>query len=595
MIEKSKIKLKKGIACLLAATQIVLVSACGNYEEPNNEISSSINSSTISDNIYKTKNYALVYLDGTFYLATCKEVKDKAKNIYDYEDIQYNHEYYDAKTGELIGKVLQIAKNEIRPGVGPNAAYLDSNYYNGEYGYGKIIPSCSVTPLSNIVKSQDFTQEEFNFLTSNSEDLQTLIKGNISFDKRIVVDYFADFLLFYQSYAKKVNLYKYTCLDKNGKESVFIGYRCSYNENDLGFNYIYDIITGSIQYIGKVKENSFISVKAEKFDNKENKSVFELEQELVQKPSLEEPDNQYHETKPALDETEDKNEEISDNQSPETTEPDDSKVDNNLELKKEVFGEDDPNDSKYEASNIVVVDTRYVSCEDSLLQEFINPDEEFYILVSNQEDNENLKSRDYYDLLNNNHKATVADNCSSVVYDWDDCNYYNLRPSSKGGIYYLNDFLKVIGLEDIAKDVYSESELRNMLKYVKNNLMGVENSLYDASNLIIVDNSGKVLTGENPEPYYILEKLDRNVCADLNNQKAYVAIFNFDNMLYYQGSKCIISFINDGSSKCMFSLNEYLKSHGLDDLIKSEYTKEELENIWTYLNNNLGIAKALNR
>lgn len=280
MIKKTKIDFKKGVACLLAACQIAIVSGCGNYEQPNEDYSSTNINSTISDNIYNTANYRLIYLDGKIYLATFKEVEENKPNINGLICNQINYEYYDVTSGEFIGKVLESAPNEIHINGFSGAAFLDSEYYNGEYGYGKIIPSYSVTPLSDIIKSSNFTQDEYDYLTSDSEDLHKLIKNSKVFNKQVIVNFFVDFFFNYKEYGATVKLHKYTCFDKNGDENIFIGYKCSYNENDLGYNYIYDIITGSIKYVGKFKMDGFASVTEEEFDNSEKKSILELEQEL---------------------------------------------------------------------------------------------------------------------------------------------------------------------------------------------------------------------------------------------------------------------------------------------------------------------------
>ena len=280
MIKKVKINFKKGIACLLAASQIVIVSGCGTSKQPSEDYSSTTNiNGAIDEDTYPTANYQLIYLDGKIYLTTSKKVKESKPNINNKSFNQFNYEYYDVTNDEFIGKVLSPVPNDSKGSEFYNASLLDSKYYNGEYGYGKILPSYCVTPLSSILSNTEFTKDEYDYLTSNNEDLNTYIKRNKTFDKQMVVTSFSDYIFVYQERLTEVSLCKYTCLDKNGEESIFIGYRCSYNEGDLGYDYIYDIITGSIKYIGNFKIDSFASVIEEEFDNSENKSIWELEQE----------------------------------------------------------------------------------------------------------------------------------------------------------------------------------------------------------------------------------------------------------------------------------------------------------------------------
>lgn len=279
MIKKAKIDFKKGIACLLAASQIVMAAGCGTTKQTSDDYSSNVDS-TMDEKIYTTANYQLIYLDGKIYLATSKKVWESKPNKGGVYYDQINYEYYDVTNGKFIGKVLAPVPN------GPYikgiviTSLLDSKHYNGEYGYGKIIPSYCVIPLNTILPITEFTKDEYDYLTSNNEDLHNFIKSNEVFDKEMVITSFEDYLFFDQERFTEVSLCKYTCLDKNGEESIFIGYRCSYNEEDLGYNYIYDIITGSIKYIGEFKIDSYESVIEEELDNSEKKSILELEQEL---------------------------------------------------------------------------------------------------------------------------------------------------------------------------------------------------------------------------------------------------------------------------------------------------------------------------
>lgn len=292
--------LKKILVALGLATGISLsVTGCGSDNQQENVDNISENEETV-DNIseneeivsniseseeksfYNIEDYSLIYLNGNLHLATKKEGEGYC-------------DYYDVKNGEFIGRVLELKGDQELVFIRDKYYYLDADYqdyehFDGEYGYGKVIPVYSVISVSNFCSNNTLTQEEYDFLSSNTENLKSMFLQNYYYNKYSLVDYYsvkanafwgaldpAGVTKYpYEPYEEKVLLKKYVCEMKEGNRNIFLGYRCSYCEKDKGYEYVYDILTGTIQYIGKLKENSFLSVTESEYDNSAHESIWSL-------------------------------------------------------------------------------------------------------------------------------------------------------------------------------------------------------------------------------------------------------------------------------------------------------------------------------
>ena len=138
-----------------------------------------------------TQDYFLVSMDGENYLT---------KRIGSQNEENVIYSYYDVKTGQFVGQQVEIAwynrgylraqekrENGLDSTVPLMAGFIDASienqkhdtlYYDGEYGYGKNLPSFAITPLSDFISSDIPTQEEFDFFSSNSPELKMYLEEN---------------------------------------------------------------------------------------------------------------------------------------------------------------------------------------------------------------------------------------------------------------------------------------------------------------------------------------------------------------------------------------------------------------------------------
>ncbi len=226
----------------------------------------------IEEKNYCTDDYYFIHLDNNFYLTTCT-----------------NGDYYEVTSKELVGTILETKKHQKKESDKPfpamkwelyEASYEDYNSHDGEYGYGKNISAFSRIPLSQFLSTESFCQEEFAFLSSNSSELKRKIREKFYYDTAsITTEYVYEWkMIIHNEYAKEEikPLTQYICQTNDGKKYLFLGYRCSYNVEDMGYDYIYDILRGSYTYIGIKKENHFIQVSEIPYDNSDHKTLQEL-------------------------------------------------------------------------------------------------------------------------------------------------------------------------------------------------------------------------------------------------------------------------------------------------------------------------------
>lgn len=220
------------------------------------------------DNIYYTDSYYVIHLNDNIYITTCKD-----------------GDYYDVKTKELVGTILGKDKTDGRivysEGGQVNkeydASFQDNNWYNGEYGYGHIIPKYACFALASVFDKETMNQEEFDFFTSNSDEVKEYIRSIKYYNKwKTITGYTVYSWCFFSrstTQTEEVPLTKYVCTKQDGESDEFLGYRCSNHNADTGYNMVYDTLTGTIHYIGTKRPNSYVDVQSEAVDNSEHRTI----------------------------------------------------------------------------------------------------------------------------------------------------------------------------------------------------------------------------------------------------------------------------------------------------------------------------------
>ena len=278
-------KIKKILATFMLASSLTLsLGACSSeIEEQTTKVESftdsydteeQISKTEIFANNYQTEDYYLVYLNGNIYLT----YRNRKYIYFNHQKVVF-YEHKDVRNDELIGTNIVLTYGEDVEKNDYKATYFDSRFYQGNYGVGMLIPPYATIPLKNIVLNEKFSQEEYDFFSSNSEELKNTIFNSISFNNYTVIDSFKPNRDHTPIFTEQP-LKKFECTNTSGETNVYIGYRCSFQETDAGYNYIYDILSGSLIYIGQFKENSFTSIKETVYDNSQNKSLSTLKEEI---------------------------------------------------------------------------------------------------------------------------------------------------------------------------------------------------------------------------------------------------------------------------------------------------------------------------
>ena len=279
-------ELKKNLVALGLATSIPFsVMGCGENDcsvSQNGQISS-LEEQT---DLYETEDYYFIYLDNQVYCTTREKVFSEYKEWDRFYVKAY--EYYEVNSGSLVGVVIEDlpqVQDDWRSNIWTGYCY-DYCFCNGEYGFGKIIPRQAVIPVSDFFPNRYCSQEELDFLSSKSQECKESILDSLVFSYRDCKDFFEVKQVFgdtvyEKSYTQQVSLTEFLCQTKDGVEETFLGYRCSYDTSSKGYQYVYNILTGSIHYIGKTKENSFANVIENPLKKVNEKSVSELQREFV--------------------------------------------------------------------------------------------------------------------------------------------------------------------------------------------------------------------------------------------------------------------------------------------------------------------------
>ncbi len=239
--------------------------------DPSNEYIINEYAGVSYDNGLNTNNLFFVRIDGKIYLAT---------KLTDINENNIVSKYYAVDTGDFLGQTLNInwyarATKNIDKIIPPGAETTeykvsvdddlkDNSYFNGEYGLGKNLCRESIINATSIFSGSTLTKEQIDNLLTDPLLTTSFIEkyyypSSITYSRE---DY--TFIPLRYSGAVGIGTSSYT-VGFNGKTSTYfnemlqfviedgyntrkiVGYRASTNQNDKGFNYIYDI--GSSSYL----------------------------------------------------------------------------------------------------------------------------------------------------------------------------------------------------------------------------------------------------------------------------------------------------------------------------------------------------------
>lgn len=250
--------LKRLCAGVLIATTFIL-GGCSTVhtDEAGTQV---VNNTSWLNEIDKTEDYYLIKLNDEIHLA--KMYRNRLQDNWKLKA------YCDVNTGEVLGVTV-----EAKPLVLNSDNFKTNLKDNGcEYGQGEIIPKPAVISLTEFVSSEYPSQNEIDFWKSNTEKVEE--QFNTYCPKDVTVE-ITDIL----SINKKQENYAisyYECTQENGDLVKFVGYRSSYSPEDIGYNYVYNILDGQTYYIGKLSEYCFTDVLECTIEDAGNISIEEI-------------------------------------------------------------------------------------------------------------------------------------------------------------------------------------------------------------------------------------------------------------------------------------------------------------------------------
>lgn len=446
-VPRYSLQRKKLEALGLAASMIVTLSACSEpYEIAGGMSIVEGEVPEVTEEIRRTSDYYLVRLEDKIYLTMGVNSSDEDNIIRD---------YYDVKTGDLIGRTLNVyyynraLSQANKEGmdtkiheITPDNNLRDYNYFNGEYGLGKLLPPMAVTTLSEFLSTEFPSNQDLEFFGSNSDALHELLDGKIyksynyncykyEFRAQTAWVLFLPVGDFWGYHSEEYNLTngiaQYTCITLGGEEEKFVGYRLSIDNSDNGYNYIYDIMSGDIVYIGSAREEAFKEVREEKFNN--TLTVKELRKRY----------NTIENIEVKLDED----------------------VDVTLDI------DSDNNLGKIKAEDLYIVDMN----SESVVYKNEEYDK-YYLFVYDGFSQDNPRVKCYKDLYHEYGYLSVCGKSASygdtmdgffqiTGYDFENNVYFD-----DFGFKPLNEFLQEHGLNDLIKDVYSLEDYDAIYNYL---------------------------------------------------------------------------------------------------------------------------------
>lgn len=237
------------------------------HDPSNDYFTSEYNGFSYEDGL-NTKDMYFIRIDGEIHLAI-KLVDRNENNIIS--------KYYDLKTGDFLGQVLEVnwyaratadIENTVPKGANPkeykatvNSAFLDNHYFNGEYGYGKNLISGAVIPATSILADAKLSKEQIDLLLTDTLLTTSYVENyvynnSLSIPKEdyyfIPLRYTDSFRLTTQGYLVGFrgettyyqNQMQEVVIEDNEGKKTLVGYFGSPYKEDKGYYYFYDISSG---------------------------------------------------------------------------------------------------------------------------------------------------------------------------------------------------------------------------------------------------------------------------------------------------------------------------------------------------------------
>lgn len=197
-------ELIKKAAQLTISSSLILLAGCTVKEENKNN----------KPECFTTSDYSLVKLEGDIYL--CNNQKSSETEC---------TTYYDVLSNNIIAKVESIENKNNYHEQDKEFRFDKTNYLKPEY---------SVIELNDLLIEETFNKQTFDFLTSNSEDLNDYINLNYLYDVKTKEDKVSN--------SRVLSFYEFNN-NKDQTPTYYIGYEAS-RLCDNG--QIYDIVDGKI-------------------------------------------------------------------------------------------------------------------------------------------------------------------------------------------------------------------------------------------------------------------------------------------------------------------------------------------------------------
>lgn len=497
--------------------------------------------------ISPTADYALIRLDGKTYLTKGFKEENKVQEI---------TKYYDINTGEFVGQTLTVAsynrayyeepeeRDETTNTTIENEV-MDYLEFDGEYGYGKNLPSVAILPLTDFVKKDMPTESDINYYSYDSETLNENIETNYAFEpitEAVYTDYtFTNkYSLFgkcsrisYESkeYKNDKDLLQIVFVDKDVEQTI-VGYRASEHPNDKGYNCFYDIITGKLYKLDELHVKMLATLRRADYTIQELKNMFypSAAEELA--TQSEEYATTYTELTPVERE-----------------------------------------DNVYSANEIIVLDTQAESME------ITSGTPSRYIFLGLSATSEEING---YKNLFGNGNAFIGTDLSIGTYgsfaDDISINSYAIEFEEydakycENGIKTFNSFLNEQGYQDYLSDEYTYDSISEIY-----DAMGLSQKI-SSGEIIVVDTTHPSVSTNGDLPRYLFlrynEKKSNGILTyymDMNEPNA-IANMDIDGNLLYANNNDICTYTDTTLEVPYKSIDGFLDEMGLSDLKRVNYT-----------------------
>lgn len=504
-----------------------------------------------------TEEYNLIKFDGKIHVAyTFSSVDSNTGNLV--------FRYYDIKDKTFLGMSLIEPKSYDLESKGALSDYL---YCNGSYELGKILPFGASINLSRVVTSTYPREQDLEFWSSNSEETQKRFNDILFVDATFTMTKDLgsgtddngtkqDIL----KYDSKIPAQVFICTKNDGQTDILIGYRASENESDVGYNYVYDVIEGTITYIGRNSIDAYVKVDitnapygltikqiAEEYDIEIVYTTDNVESSTASNEQSIESDNTN-----AMSQSE-----LADAENHDTTQSD---IDNSvIETPKEKY---------YKNGEIMILDVKALK-EAGAVEYCEDDDIDYVILLEGEKYGSYGLERALIDLMDDGSFAHQTADPTTVYYGNGSLRIHIKTISQAKTIYTPSSLLRERGEVDDIQNEYSLKDLMKLYERLNNrkkvNISKDMIKMFDTSS--VNDTSGWILVEEKTDgsgavPYY---------CNPFNPEFKLNLIGEY---VYYRENDDNSSIRLKSSS--VVTLEDYLNEIGRTDLLKDKYSRGEL-------------------